>query len=128
MENLSTKQLFALIFSSYELEASYDEIYCYDDMKIIFALDDNAAGTGIDYEYLCHLAVTIRHLWNAAFAQKHNFPNALKTLYGKAIWEIVKREEKYSKLSREEEGYSQAYTLQIGKDIISKYLEFSHKS
>jgi hypothetical protein len=97
-------------------------------MKIIFALYDSAAGTGIDYVYLCHLAITIRHLWNAAFAQKHNFPNPLKTIYGKAIWEIVKREVKYSKLSREEEGYSQAYALQVGKDIISKYLDFSHKS
>lgn len=128
MEDLSTKQLFALIFSSYEPEAAYDENYCYDDMKIMFALYDSAAGTGIDYEHLCHLAVTIRHLWNAAFAQKHKFPNPLKTIYGKAIWEIVKREEKYSKLSREYEGYSQAYTLHIGEDIISKYLDFLHKS
>ena len=128
MENLSTKQLFALIFSSYESETSYDENYCYDDMKIMFALYDSAAGTGIDYEYLCHLAITIRHLWNAAFAQKHKFPNTLKTIYGKAIWEIVKREEKYSKLSREEEGYSQTYAFHIGKDIISKYLDFSYKS
>ena len=128
MEDLSTKQLFALIFSSYESEASYDENYCYDDMKIMFALYDSAANTEIDYEYLCHLAVTIRHLWNAAFAQKHKFPNTLKTTYGKAIWEIVKREEKYSELSRELEGYSQAYASKISKDIISKYLDFSHKS
>lgn len=128
MEDLSTKQLFALIFSSYEPEAAYDENYCYDDMKIMFALYDSAAGTGIDYEHLCHLAITVRHLWNAAFAQKHKFPNTLKTIYGKAIWEIVKREEKYSKLSHEYEGYSQSYTLHIGKDIISKYLDFLHKS
>lgn len=128
MENLSTQQLFALIFSSYEVEASYNENYCYDDMKIIFSLYKSAAGTGINYEHLCHLAVTMRHLWNAAFAQKHNFPNPLKTIYGKAIWEIVKREEKYSRLSREEEGYSQAYALKIGKDIVSKYLDFSYKS
>lgn len=128
MENLSTEQLFALIFSSYELEAVYNENYCYDDMKIIFMLYDSAAGTGIDYEHLCHLAVTIRHLWNAAFAQKHKFPNPLKTIYGKVIWEIVKREAKYSKLSREEEGYSQVYTFEIGEDIISKYLNFLHKS
>ena len=128
MENLSTKQLFALIFSSYELEASYDESYCYDDMKIMFILYDSAAGTGIDYEHLCHLAVTIRHLWNAAFAQKHKFPNVRKTIYDKVIWEIVKREVKYSKLSREEEGYSQAYAFKIGEDIISKYLDFSHDS
>lgn len=128
MENLSTNQLFELIFSLYESEASYDVNYCYDDMKIIFALHDSAAGTRIDYEILCHLAITIRHLWNAAFAQKHKFPNTFKSSYGKAIWEIVKREEKYSKLSHEEEGYSQAYTFQIGKDIISKYLDFSNKS
>lgn len=128
MEDLSTKQLFALIFSSYEPEAAYDENYCYDDMKIMFALYYSAAGTGIDYEHLCHLAVTIRRLWNAAFAQRHKFPNTLKTTYGKAIWEIVKREEKYSELSREQEGYSQAYAFQIGEDIISKYLDFLNKS
>jgi hypothetical protein len=127
MENLSTEQLFALVFSSYELEAAYNENYCYDDMKIMFMLY-SAADIGIDYEHLCHLAVTIRHLWNAAFAQKHKFPNTLNTMYGKVIWEIVKREAKYSKLSREEEGYSQAYVFKIGKDIISKYLDFSHKS
>ena len=128
MKDLSTKQLFALIFSSYEPETSYDVNYCYDDMKIMFILYDSAAGTGIDYEHLCHLAVTIRHLWNAAFAQKHNFPNPLKTIYGKAIWEIVKREEKYSELSYEEEGYSQAYAFKIEEDIVSKYLDFSHKN
>lgn len=128
MEDLSTKQLFALIFSSYESEASYDENYCYDDMKIMFSLYDSAAGTGIDYEDLCHLAITIRHLWNAAFAQKHKFPNILKTIYDKAIWEIVKREEKYSELSYEEEGYSQAYAFKIGEDIVAKYLDFSYKS
>jgi hypothetical protein len=128
MEDLSTKQLFALIFSSYESEASYDVDYCYDDMKIMFALYDSAAGTGIDYEYLCHLAITIRHLWNAAFAQKHKFPNTLKTIYGKAIWEIVKREEKYSELSHEEEGYSQAYAFKIEEDIVSRYLNFLHKN
>lgn len=127
INSLTKDELWEMLFSSEDNVGPYDQDFSYDDMKIMFSLHEYAGDTSISYESLCFITTTIRCLWNAAFAQKHHFPNTLKTNFGKVIWKIIELEPKYAKLSRESEGYSQSYTSGIGKDIIAKYLEFSRK-
>jgi hypothetical protein len=127
INSLTKDELWEMLFlSKYEVEP-YNQDFSYDDMKIMFSLYKYAGGTGIDYEDLCFIATTIRCLWNAAFAKKHHFPSILKTNFGKIVWRIIELEPKYAKLSRVSEGYSQSYTFEIGKDIVTKYLEFTRK-
>lgn len=127
INSLTKDELWEMLFSSEDRVEPYNQDFSYDDMKIMFSLYEYAGGTGIDYEDLCFIATTIKCLWNAAFAQKHHFPNVLKTNFGKVVWRIVKLESKYAELSKEFEGYSQCYTFEIGEDIIAKYLEFGRK-
>lgn len=127
INSLTKDELWEALFSSENKTEPYNQNFSYDDMKIMFSLYEYTDGADISYESLCFVATTIRCLWNAAFAQKHRFPNVLKTNFGKVIWRIVELEPKYAKLSRETEGYSQSYTFEIGKDIIAKYLEFGIK-
>lgn len=127
INSLTKDELWKMLFSEKDKADPYNQNFSYDDMKIMFSLYEYAGGTGIDYEDLCFIATTIKYLWNAAFAQKHHFPNVLKTNFGKVVWRIVKLESKYAELSREFEGYSQCYTFEIGEDIIAKYLEFGRK-
>ena len=127
INSLTKDELWEMLFSSENKAEPYDQDFSYDDMKIMFSLYEYASGTGISYESLCFIATTIRCLWNAAFARKHHFPNVLKTNFGKVVWRIIKLEPKYAELSREYEGYSQAYTFEIGEDITAKYLEFGRK-
>lgn len=127
IDSLTNDELWEMLFSSENRVEPYNQDFSYDDMKIMFSLYKYASGTGIDYESLCFIATTIRCLWNAAFAQKHNLPNVLKTNFGKVVWRIIEVEPKYAKLSRISEGYSQSYVFDIGKNIIAKYLEFNIK-
>lgn len=127
INSLTKDELWEMLFSSENKAEPYDQDFSYDDMKIMFSLYKYAGGTGISYENLCFIATTIKCLWNAAFAQKHHFPNVLNTNFGKVVWRIIELEPKYAKLSKEFEGYSQSYTFEIGKDIIAKYLEFGRK-
>ena len=127
INSLTKDELWEMLFSSENKTEPYDQDFSYDDMKIMFSLYEYAGGTGISYEDLCFIATTIRCLWNAAFAKKHRFPNVLKTNFGKVVWRIIELDPKYAELSREYEGYSQAYTFEIGEDIIAKYLEFGRK-
>ena len=127
INSLTKDELWEMLFSSKDEDGPYNQDFSYDDMKIMFSLYECAGGTGISYEDLCFIATTIKCLWNAAFAQKHHFPNVLKTNFGKIVWRIIELEPKYAELSREFEGYSQCYTFEIGEDIITKYLEFSKK-
>ena len=127
IDSLTKDELWEVLFSSEDKVEQYNQKFSYDDMKIMFSLYEYTGGADISYESLCFIATIIRCLWNAAFAQRHHLPNVLKTNFGKIVWRIIELEPKYAKLSKESEGYSQAYAFEIGEDITAKYLEFIRK-
>lgn len=125
IDSVSKEELWRLLFASFNNADIYEKSFSYDDMKIIHTLGDlDCARAYLDYEELCNITILIKHLWNAAFAKKHNFPNTLKTNYGKIIWRLIELESNYAKLTRQAEGYVQNYTYQIGKNLVDKYLDF----